>query len=219
MSTRDSHFSFIHLEDPNHVLHMEKWQDNPIPFDDIDTQALFDATANLFPQYLLEEEEDGGIPISSSTIGAKIIKDRKLLKDRTWQDLGIFDRFLEESAPKRRDETILKSVYTKLHNPVYDVDNEHPELTMAEFLSSGYEVDMVDEHEISSSDIVNDSIMGNTGDLSLTSSDLLGPSGNFSMNVRSSSVNSNAVQTPRPPRTRQLSTDRNFQTPITRIIR
>ncbi|CAH2351423.1 hypothetical protein CLIB1423_03S05974 [[Candida] railenensis] len=215
MSTRDSHFSFIHLEDPNHVLYMEKWNEEPIPFDDIDTHALFEATANLFPQYLLEEEEDGGIPISSSTIGAKIFKDRKLLKERTWTDIGIYERFSKTTGSSQRDETILKHIYTNSDS----VD----EFTIADFLSNGYEADEDRDQDPGSPDMVNDSIMGGTGDLSLNStSDFIGPSSNtFTMNPTRSVSNSstNQIQTPRPPRTRQPSSDRNFQTPITRIIR
>lgn len=214
---------------------MEKWQDEPIPFDDIDTHALYEATLNLFPKHLLDEEEDGGIPISSSTIGAKIFKDRKLLKERTWSDLGIYERFLQDTlAQRQRDETMLKPVYLSTAAEAEMELDPDSKLTIADFLSNGYDLDEEDmDHETCPSpDMVNDSMIGigdrergeQMVDLSLNStSDLIGPSSNsFNMNIRSSSTsstNNNPIQTPRPPRTRQLSQDRNFQTPITRIIR
>lgn len=227
MSARDSTFSYVHLDDPNQVIYMEKWEDDPIPFNDIDTQALIEATTSLFPQYLLDEEEDSGLPINTSTFGTKVYKNRKLLKDKAWSDLGIFEKFLDESSSihKQTDKTILKSVHTKLSNNPYENLDEPDEFTLAEFLSNGYNPsDTMDI--LSPPDMVNDSIMGNNaGDISVNStSDLLIPSNNtFSMNIRSTSgTNSNQnalIQTPRVARSRQPSTDKIFQTPVTRIMR
>lgn len=228
MATRDSTFSYVHLDDPNQIIYMEKWEDDPIPFNDIDTQSLIEATTTLFPQYLLEEEEDSGLPISSSTFGTKVYKNRKLLKDKAWSDLAIFDKFMDESSSlhKQKDKTILKSVYTKLSNNAYESVDDPEEFTIAEFLSNGYNPsDTMDI--LSPPDMVNDSIMGNNaGDISINStSDLLVPGNNtFSMNIRTNSGNNsnhqNAVmQTPRIGRSRQPSTDKIFQTPVTRIMR
>lgn len=227
MSTRDSTFSYVHLDDANQVIYMEKWQDDPIPFNDIDTQSLIEATSNLFPQFLLEEEEDSGLPINSSTFGTKVYKNRKLLKDKTWCDLAIFDKFLDESSSlhKQTDKTILESVYTKLSANVYEAIDEPNEFTMADFLSNGYNPSETIDSMLSPPDMINDSIMGNNaGDISLNStSDLLVPGNNtFSMNIRSNSGNNpnpQLMQTPRIGRSRQHSTDKIFQTPVTRIMR
>ncbi|KAK6455312.1 uncharacterized protein RJT20DRAFT_130106 [Scheffersomyces xylosifermentans] len=231
MSTRDSTYSYVHIDDPNQVLYLEKWQDDPIPFDDIDTQSLLEATASLFPQLLLEEEEDGAIPIQPATFGTKAYKNRQLVKDKVWNDFGIFEKFLNESSSlhKQVDKTILGSMHTRATDRDSDQRGEEPgrpEFTVAEFLSNGFTLN--DNMDIlSPSDLANDSIMGvHHGDISLNStSDLAGPGNNTFLNTRSNSIGYanqqviGAVQTPRVGRTRQTSTDKSFQTPITRIMR
>ncbi|ODV68237.1 hypothetical protein HYPBUDRAFT_152822 [Hyphopichia burtonii NRRL Y-1933] len=248
MSYRDSTFTYVHMDDLNQVLYMEKWQDDPIPFDDIDTQGLFEATSSLFPQFLLEDEEDGGIPINSSTFGAKVYKNRSLLKEKVWTDLGIYDKFIKESSSlhKQSDKTILKSINTKLTNPMDELTTSDT-LALNEFLSNGYATENAINHMLAPSDITSNSI--NAGDLSITSaSDYLGPGNNtfiLKSNLPSGSTSQAqvqshhtpqqpganqlfhhqqgqsiySVQTPRVGRTRQLSTDKNLQTPITRIVR
>ncbi|EAZ63663.1 hypothetical protein PICST_28046 [Scheffersomyces stipitis CBS 6054] len=237
MSTRDSTYSYVHIDDPNQVIYMEKWQDDPIPFDDIDTQQLLEATANLFPQLLLEEEEDGAIPIQPATYGAKAYKNRQLLKDKIWNDFGIFEKFLNESSSlnKQVDKTILGSMYTK-SNEHFDGDiadggedivKRENGFTVADYLSNGFTMNDNTMDILSPTDMANDSIMGvHHGDISLNStSDLPGGANNTFFNARSNSIGYGnqagvaAVQTPRVGRTRQTSTDKSFQTPITRIMR
>lgn len=223
MSTRDSTFSYVHIVDPNQVLYMERWRDDPIPFDDIDTQTLIEATTSLFPQLLLEEEEDGAIPINSTTLGAKVYKNRKLLKDKVWSDLGIFEKFLNETSSlnKQVDQTILKPVHSKHEQGTYQFLEESHDLEIGDFLSNGYSAND-NLHNILSPG--NDSMMAYHGDISLNStSDMLGPSNNTFSNYRSNSMTNQTgqgpIQTPRHARTRQFSNDKNFQTPITRIMR
>lgn len=219
MSTRDSTFSYVHIVDPNQVLYMERWRDDPIPFDDIDTQSLMEATSSLFPQLLLEEEEDGAIPINSTTLGAKVYKNRKLLKDMVWSDLGTFETFLNESSSlnKQVDHTILKPIHSGQPQRTYQFLEEPQKLTIGDFLSNGYSAND-NLHNILSPG--NDSMMAYHGDISLNSTSDVLPSNSF-INYRSNSVTNTAqgpIQTPRHARTRQLS-DKNFQTPITRIMR
>ena len=199
---------------------MEKWQDDPIPFDYIDTAALFAGSMGSLPRELFEEEDDGEIPLVSQNFGVKVMKDRKSIKSRTWQDLGIFERFHPDS---KRDPTLLAALYASLT----DLDtvvplHMHPQLEISDFLSVGYDAHgSVFDKESASADMMNDSIVGNhPGDFSLNSTELVVPSStSFNIN-RALSGNSatNPIQTPRPTR-RQNSVDRNFQTPITRIIR
>lgn len=234
--TRDSTFSYVHIDNPNQVLYMERWIDEPIPFDDIDTQALMEATANLFPLILLEDEEDGTLAMSQATFGAKLNKNRRL-RDRVWSDLDIFDKFLNEESPlsKQTDKTILKPLYNKPPPNAFDevmdesggIDNleisssgDRLDLNIATFLANGYGP----RHETDILSPGNDSIL-HLGDIS-GNSDLLGAANNTFLNLRSHSIGSSQqatsnqlFQTPRIRRTRQPSTDKNYQTPITRIMR
>ena len=227
MSTRDSHYSHIHFNDSNQVLCMEKWGNyDPIPYDDIDTEVLFEATSNLFPQFLLEEEEDGGIPINPNNFSTKFYKNRRLREDRIWSDLGIFDRFLEENSDlhKQTDKTMLKPIYNRSDDTKFNADND---FTIASCLSNGYEPNDNLDNMISSNDLVNDSIMGhNTSDLSInmnSNSDFIPPNTNFFPITKRNNSNSNITphgaiaQTPRVGRPRQSSND--YQTPVTRMLR
>ncbi|CCE88858.1 Piso0_001647 [Millerozyma farinosa CBS 7064] len=227
MALRDSVYSYVHLQDQNHVIYMEKWQDDPLPFNDIDTQILFEQTSNLFPQFLIEEEEEGEVPVNSATFGAKVYKNRKLLKQKTWSDLGAYEKFLDENSNlhKKKDTTILKPVYNKQGTREYDSFDADRHFTITEFLSNGYGIGDSIENMLSPADMVNDSMMGNSAaDVSaISTTDLLAASNNtWSMNMRSNSDSihqNNIVQTPRSGRSRQPSNDRIFQTPVTRIMR
>lgn len=234
MGFSDGSYSYVHFTNPNQVLYMEKWSNNDaIPYDDIDTQTLFEATANLFPQFLLEEEEDGGIPINPANFSVKYYKNKKLMKDRVWSDLGIHDRFLNEHTQlhNQTDKTILKPLHHSHHE--YGQEENDPEtsinpmaeelsLTIAHFLANGYYPSDGIDQMLTSNDLVNDSIMGNnTSDLSINlNTDFIPP--NFPVPKRNNSngnITYNPNQTPRVGRPRQTSNDRNFQTPVTRILR
>lgn len=229
MGASDGSYSYVHFTDPNQVLYMENWaNDDPIPFDDLDTQGLFEATGTLFPQFLLEEEEDGGIPINPATFSLKYYKNKKLLKDRVWNDLGIHDKFLNPDSDlnKQYDRTILKPLHHSHHdiNMTDDLFHGHDELNIAQFLANGYGPSENIDNVLTSNDLVNDSIMGNnTSDLSINlNTDFIPP--NFPVPKRNNSngnINymNGPTQTPRVGRPRQPSNDRNFQTPVTRILR
>lgn len=204
---------------------MEKWSnDDAIPYDDIDTQKLFEATANLFPQFLLDEEEDGGIPINPANFSSKYYKNKKLMKDRIWSDLGIPDRFNET---KQGDQTILKPLHHSRAESIdqlkdeskYDESKLEDEFNIAHFLTNGYGPSDGIDNMLTSNDLVNDSIMGNNSDISINlNTDFIPP--NFPVPKRNNS-NGNVNyghQTPRV-RPRQPSNDRSYQTPIGRIRR
>ncbi|EGV61864.1 Apc13p protein [Yamadazyma tenuis] len=214
----DGNYTFVHFTNPNQVLYMEKWSDeDPIPFDDIDTHSLFEATSSLFPQFLLEDEEDGGMPLNPANFSANYYKNKRLLRDVSWSDNGIFDKFLKEGneSDNRADKTILKPLHSK-------ASSETDEFPISQFLSNGFaapdNLDMISSHDI------NDSIMGhNTSDISINlNTDFIPP--NFPMPKRNNS-NSNVsfangpVQTPKVARVRQPSNDRTYQTPVARISR
>lgn len=106
--SRDSVFSQVHHAHPNQALFIEKWHDFKLPYDDIDTLRLFEVTANVFPQLLQDDDEDGAIPLNSSLFGAKLYKNWGN-KEKVWTDLGI-DMFRSDATlQKLPDKTILKS--------------------------------------------------------------------------------------------------------------
>lgn len=143
---KDTDYNFTHFTNPNQGLYTETWrEESPIPYDDIDTTALFEATANLFPQFLLEDEEDGAIPINSANFSAKYYKNKRLLKDKVWLDTAIFERFLNQDQVA--DNTILKPIAAKPppqnFNTSYDT-TQGDDLTIAQFLLNGYGPETLD---------------------------------------------------------------------------
>lgn len=204
----DSLYGYVHFRDDNQAMYMEEWREYEIPYDDIDTTSLMEATANIFPQFVLDEEEDGAIPLSSSNFGAKIYKNRNLLKQRVWSDLNL-DCFRSNSQIKKLpDATIL--------TPLHFAENEDSEVSMGEFLANGYAETSRINADVSG-------ILSHEDMWLNTSSDF--PTHNTFSNVKKRSNSASHVhqtpvvmQTPRVGRTRQPSQDK-FQTPITRIMR
>ena len=224
MSGRLAPFSYIHMDDTHKILCMEQWQDSQVPYNDIETNSLVEATASLFPRCLLEEEEEGALPGNSTAFGNKVYKNHKLLKENIWSDLRIHEKFLDETSNlhKQKDKTILNSVYTK---PTEDNnDKSGSDITLAQFLSNGHYSNENLEDASTSSEMINDSVIGNNNvDIYVNSSnDYSVPNNTFSVNMRSTSGSNPhgfSVQTPRVERSRQYSTDRVFQTPVTRSMR
>ncbi|KAK6200928.1 uncharacterized protein RJT21DRAFT_29313 [Scheffersomyces amazonensis] len=210
MSTRDSTYSYVHLDNPNRVIYMERWRDDHIPFDMIDTQPLLDATSSLLP--FEDEEDDGSVSLQPASFGANLYKNRTT-KDRTWMDLGITEKIADESGTLT-DKTMLGVLHTN-----DTTTNSH--LTLAEFLSNGYQSKAAPPFMVMNSDLANDTSFSvhQGGDFFPNSTSSEFPINNHTfLNTRTGSVGS-TVQTPRVGKTRQVSTDRNFQTPITRIMR
>lgn len=219
------------MDDPNRVLYMQSWQlDSDIAFDDIDTHTLTEATMHLFPlAYLQQEEEDGGIILVNNTNFSSNSKFRqKHQKERIWQDLDI--NFLElhnahtknhlqttesnqrvdtgfpfqseavsgfESHQTQRDRTLL--------TPMHDAD-------LGQFLANGYQLLRPQQFTMATSPPQFNFLLDETTEFPTPS---IGNSNTVSNNRNPSGL----MQTPRITRVRQSSTDRNFQTPIARIVR
>lgn len=188
---------------------MENWKDFTIPYDDIDVTRLYEATANIFPQFLLDEDEDGAIPLNSSIFGAKVSKNRGALQKSVWCDLNLDPLRADSTTVKVPDDTILKSLYF--------AEEDIPDISLHHFLSNGYGPELfVFNPDQSVANISHDDIwLHTTSEFSVNHT--------FSnIKTRSNSTththNAAPVLTPRPGRTRQMSNDK-FQTPITRILR
>lgn len=194
---------------------MEKWsEDDPIPYDDIDILPLLEATQSLFPQFVLEEEEDGGIPINPANFSAKYYKNKGKSKDRIWCDTTAFEKFLDlDQHASRQDKTILRPLHSTDTDLVVEQAND---FSVAQFLRNGYASSDMEGLLVLAHD-VNDSIMGpNTSDVSINlNTDFIPP--HFPLPKRTGS-NSAVNQTPKV-RARQPSNDRTYQTPIARMRR
>ncbi|KAL6450185.1 hypothetical protein SBY92_002117 [Candida maltosa Xu316] len=119
---RDGVFTYVHLSDANKVLYMERWKDEPIPFDDIDVTNLIEAAVNVYPQLFAdEEEEDGMISFPSQQFGSKSYKNRRSIKQKKWMDLNL-DSFFQKTQVV--DKTLVPPVAN-------DPD-------LADFLNNGY---------------------------------------------------------------------------------
>lgn len=234
----DSVYNYAHVNDCNQIIYQDKWKHYAIAFDDIDTEKLFDAASTSFPQLLLDEdEEDATIPLNASTLGAKAYKNRKMIREKVWVDLGL-DRFLNGGG--FNSELLDKTILPPLHNDDESQDLRHDNIishnsnstnaNIADFLSNGYAANH-GLHPTLMSPEIGDSSLYQGADFTINSTDF---SHNTFLNLRSSSHNqppqlqqqqpqtqtlSPVMQTPRIGRTRQASSDRNFQTPVTRIMR
>ncbi|CUM63211.1 uncharacterized protein PRCAT00000781001 [Priceomyces carsonii] len=202
--SRDSNFSYVHINHPNQVLYIEKWKDEPIPFDDIDTQILFDTTLSVYPNFFFEEEDDNNLLVNSMNFGLKSLKNkRKLLKEKIWNDLNITEKFSDQLHPDNVDRTILSPLYTKHQSKNYDDFEGDEGLTIGEFMSNGFTLaDNLERLQIENHDFLNFTHLNDTF-----------------LNSRSNSFSQPVLQTPRMTKTRQPSNDNNFQTPITRMTR
>lgn len=208
----DSQYSYVHFSHVNQANYMEEWNDYQIPYNEIDTSRLFEETANIFPQFLLEEDEDGAIPLSSSIFGAKVYKNRNLLKNKIWTDLNLDGLRTGATIKKLPDTSILNSLHSS-----QDIAGE---IELSEFLSNGYNADTNFNPDVLASSILHDELWLNT------TSEYLANHTFSNMKMRSNSGTYAAphhqapapLQTPRIGKTRQPSQDK-FQTPITRIMR
>lgn len=208
----DSQYSYVHFSHVNQANYMEEWKDYQIPYNEIDTSRLFEETANIFPQFLLEEDEDGAIPLSSSIFGAKVYKNRNLLKNKIWTDLNLDGLRTGTTIKKLPDTSILNSLHSS-----QDIASE---IELSEFLFNGYNADTNFNPDVLASSILHDELWLNT------TSEYLANHTFSNMKMRSNSGTYAAphhqapapLQTPIIGKTRQPSQDK-FQTPITRIMR
>ncbi|KAK8443275.1 Apc13p protein [Candidozyma auris] len=199
--SRDSIYSRVHFSHARQVEFMEDWRNYHVPFDDIDTAQLNQASVNIFPQFLLEEEEDGAIPLNSAAFSSKVNKSKNLLRQPIWTDLGTEQLRADAKSTRLPDETILKS----LHSAV-------GEESLTNFLSNGYN----NEQSVLANDNYNvsDSWSNVTSEYPINHT--------FSNRLRSTSGNRSSemqhLHTPQLGRVRQASSER-YQTPIGRIVR
>lgn len=209
----DSVYNYSHCES-NNLLYLDKWQHYPIPFDDIDTDKLFEQASTLFPQLLIDEDdEDATIPLNALTLSAKAYKSRRTLKDKTWIDLGL-EKFTDGFSPVDLDRTILPPLFDrdtglpletekvgdKLRGDTLGSFDKNPinalnsrgnknssNALISSFLSNGYAANHSNSHynPILSPDLA-DSLLYHGGDFTINSNDF---SHNTFLNLRSSSHN------------------------------
>jgi len=207
----DSSYGYVHFSNDNQAQYIDEWKDYYILYDDIDTTTLMEATANVFPQFLFEEDEDGAIPLNSSTFGARLYKNKNSLKLKAWSDLNVDSLRISPLTKRLPDGTILNSLH---FDQVDDAD-----VSIGDFLSNGYNTELTKLNpDVSEVSLTHDDIWLNT------SSDFPTHHTFSNIKLRSNSttqvnqLNPAIIQTPRVGRTRQPSQDK-FQTPITRIVR
>lgn len=220
---RDGIYSNIYMDDPNRVIYIERWKDDPLPYDDIDTDALRNAAASLFPTALEDEDDDINISMNAANSGAKVFKNHRLRLEPEWLDLCVFDKFRDEHLELHQihDGTILQPFHSVLRESKEDSEGESRHATIALFLANG----MAMEDESMREDTSNETMRNFAEDVSLSS----GINSSFSHLRASSAVHAgmlfpsganmipHSAQTPRM--TRRGSSDRAFETPLARIIR
>lgn len=228
MTTRDSIFSYVHLDDSNHVLFMEKWQDEPIPFDDIDTQILFESTSNLFLNSLFDDD-DGGMSIHFNTLEFKVHKNQKFLKENVWVDLSIYEKFTNKSdkVNKILDQSLLKplhSYYLSDENSNLNLLNN--KLKINDFLSNKQFFNN-NQNSINGSNLDNGSEIHPT-DFSLNSTSyMLGSLNNTFLNYKSNStsnsiyqmMNLQNAQTPNPVKRNSSKNEKNHHLSFIKSLR
>lgn len=202
--SKDLVYLSVHFSHPSQVQFMEDWKNYHVPFDEIDTAQLFQDLASILPQFLLEEEEDGAIPLSLATFSSKVNKNKSSLRQPVWTDLGTDQLRSDAKTSKLPDQTILKP----LHSAVGDD-------CLTDFLSNGYNAEF--------SVLANDNFNVSDSWLNMTSDF---PVNHTFSNVRMRSTSGPhrqpsdyaPLQTPQVGRTRQMSLEK-YQTPIRRIGR
>ncbi|GME84324.1 unnamed protein product [[Candida] boidinii] len=107
---RDSEYSYVHMTNPNHILFMETWQQDILPFDDIDIPATnIYKSDNLIEQFLQtskDSDPDASIIGGNNAAASATNKLNKKAKKSHWAHLGINE--LLSNDENIRDTTILK---------------------------------------------------------------------------------------------------------------
>lgn len=192
---------------------MEEWTDYKIAPNEIDTARFFDATADIFPQNLLEEEEDGSIPINSSVFGAKVYRNKNLTQKKAWADLNLEALRTNATVKKVPDLQILRLLH---YSQSDDLD-----VALNDFLSNGYNAEPDPHHaDMLAENVSHDDIWLNTtseflANHTFSNMKMRTSSNNFSGQHNSSYQAPGGTQTPRM--TRRRPSQEKFQTPITRI--
>ncbi|OUM52509.1 hypothetical protein BVG19_g1708 [[Candida] boidinii] len=107
---RDSEYSYEHMTNPNHILFMETWQQDILPFDDVDIPATnIYKSDNLIEQFLQttkDSDPDASIIAGNNAAASATNKLNKKAKKSHWAHLGINELLLNDE--NIRDTTILK---------------------------------------------------------------------------------------------------------------
>ncbi|ODQ77495.1 hypothetical protein BABINDRAFT_169103 [Babjeviella inositovora NRRL Y-12698] len=193
MSNRDSSRSYIHLTASHHVLYLEEWVHEKLPFDDIDVNLNQDSDDE---EYLTGNfgHSQPQHP-SNGTFGASRTYARPV--PPAWKDLSLSE-FLADHENFPRDGTILKRINRE------------------DFLEAREDKTM-DEHDISA---ISTSSLGQNVLDAFTSEGLsqnldgLDNSPNLRPHARSSVSPAGTMNTPEMNRVR-----RSYETPVARIMR
>ncbi|CDK27306.1 unnamed protein product [Kuraishia capsulata CBS 1993] len=122
----DFQFSHIHMSDPSHVLLMEKWVNDPLPFDVIELPKTQWATSDNILQHLIntETEDDDMLQEVGNGLNPGLNRNNKRSKKLLWKDLGLGD-FANGGGP---DYTFDRTILTHLAT----TDSEEPKFLPAE---------------------------------------------------------------------------------------
>ncbi|CAN3374707.1 hypothetical protein DIURU_002312 [Diutina rugosa] len=196
----DSGYNYCHISHPNHILYATKWSLEPIPYDDIDVDHLYEATASLFP------EEDDEMALASMKTGGPRRKGKH--SKPVWEDLSL-EKFLSETPLEGyRDQTMVRAMYT--------ADDESEGIN--EVLSNGYNVSHMAFNPSSYGSMQSPPPLGYEPPSFTTPATprIRAPSATLSETPR---VRQTSAQTPRVPSGTPRNQTTPFQTPITRIMR
>ncbi|ODV87758.1 hypothetical protein CANARDRAFT_25975 [[Candida] arabinofermentans NRRL YB-2248] len=110
--TRDSHVSYLHMKQPNHILFQEKWTLDSLPFDDIEVNpdSYRNDQQNILQQFLLPPEDTdnelniayGGNPLFNSSYANRM---KQKVRKLNWRDLGLHEML--STMNHVEDQTIL----------------------------------------------------------------------------------------------------------------
>ncbi|ODV96207.1 hypothetical protein PACTADRAFT_49595 [Pachysolen tannophilus NRRL Y-2460] len=219
MPARDSQKNYIHMSNSHHVLYLERWINDKLPFNDIDFNAIllqqqqsmqFQNSNFLKNAILIDEEDEEELASNrpylnqqfggSANINGLNGLGKKLLTNNIWQDLDL-QIFLNEannnnSSGDIRDNTILKH----LNKQALSVDNDHNNNDTSGTNDDSFDFDGDDSDD----DGDNNGVPLNTK--TDEANDIV---------MRSASTASDLSSTPISRNTRK----NHYQTPITRIIR
>ncbi|GMM34195.1 hypothetical protein DASC09_015200 [Saccharomycopsis crataegensis] len=96
--SRGSDFSFIHMKNPHHIIYMQEWSRDILPYDDIElSERYLHELSNDTPDSHLYRENNGA-SLQSGAFGSSINNKthQKRLKEYSWKDLDL-KRFLTEN--------------------------------------------------------------------------------------------------------------------------
>ncbi|ESX01876.1 hypothetical protein HPODL_04647 [Ogataea parapolymorpha DL-1] len=109
--SKDSHFSYVHMKQPQHILFQEKWDIDKLPFDDIEINSTaYHGQDNILQEFLASAEDhdsdlniiNGANPMFNSSYANRMRQKHKKLN---WKDLGLAELLSDKNHV--HDQTIL----------------------------------------------------------------------------------------------------------------